>query len=86
MRLDLLSSAFIYRRYRYEFYDFREFGMKGCLLIPLRQVEPLYTCNCQDTVHFITAASYGGRVGANMQEFKLSLCTQNKTILQNFLQ
>ena len=47
--------------------------------------EPIYTYNHQYTQYFIKKASYGGRVGANIQEFISSLSMKKKTILKNHL-
>ena len=52
LRLDVLSLAFMYRRYSDELYDITEFDMKDCLTISslgwelmmsVGQDEPIYT-------------------------------------------
>ena len=48
----------------------------------LRQDEPIYTYNHQYTRQFIRKACHGRRIGANIQEFKSSLCNEIETIFQ----
>ena len=64
-------------------FDNSSLGWK--LMMSLGQDEPIHTNNHQYTQHFIREACYGGRVGAKIQEFMSSLCTEIKIILQNLL-
>ena len=82
MKLDVLSLAFIDRKYSYKRYDNSEFGMKDCLTtsslrwelrMSLGQDEPFYTHSHQNTRYFIRETCYGGRTGANLQKFNSSL-------------
>ena len=78
LRLDILSLTFIYRRYSYNIYDIRDFGMKYCwttlslgwkLMMSLGQNEPFYTYNHQHTRNLKSEACCGARVWANIQLF-----------------
>ena len=81
LRLDVLSLAFIYRRFSYETYDISEFGIKDCLTTTClgwknftfsSQDEAIYTYSYQYTRHFITEKCYGGRTAAYIQDFRSS--------------
>ena len=85
MRLDVLSLAFIHRRYTDKIYDLSRFGMRDCLAtssqgwklrLSLGQYELVYTDDHQYTRHFLKETCYGGSVGANIEEYNSSLCTE----------
>ena len=94
LRLDVLSLAFMNRRYSDKTYESRKFVKKNCLTISslgrklntsVSQDGPFYLYNHQYTRFFIRDACHGARFGANIQEFISSLCTEIKTVHHNLI-
>ena len=54
-------------------------------MMSLGQDEPIQTYSHQCTRDFIAEIGFGGKVAANVQEFKSIVCGDIKTSLQNHL-
>ena len=81
----MFSLGFLYRKLSVESFGICEYGMKDFLttsflrwklMMSLGQDEPIFTYSHRYKRHIIKEACYGGTVGANIQEFNSSLCTE----------